>query len=62
MNPEAGDLVEAWISSKPMVNGRWVIAIILREKNHGNWVVVLHPGGVNTTWLANIKCVGEKRN
>jgi len=57
-----GELVEAWILPEQMGYGRWVIAIIVRERKQGCWTDVLYPGGVNTAWVGNVKCVGEKRN
>lgn len=59
---QIGELVEAWISPKPMVDGRRVIAIIVGYKNQGNWAVVLHSMGMNIVWIGSVKCVCEKRN
>lgn len=57
-----GELVEAWISPEPMVDGSWVIAIVVGYRNQGNWTDVLCSMGMNTIWIGNVKCVGEKRN
>lgn len=57
-----GELVETWFSPQHMVTGRWVIAIIVRERNNGHWFDVLHLSGVSIAWSCNVKDVGEERD
>ena len=57
-----GELVETWILPEHVGNGRWVIAIIVRERKEKYLTDVLRPDGVSTSWIGVVKYVGEERD